>query len=98
MASDPNPTQPVDAVFDGLRALWSTVVIERLSVSHPADDDNLWFIRLDATSSPAWPVQIETHPGGQSPFLIEGDGPGQRRETSDVHDAVATIAEWLTGA
>jgi hypothetical protein len=40
-------------------------------------------------------IQIETHPGGQPPFLIEGPKGEQALETSDLTEASATIVAWL---
>ncbi|MDQ3643706.1 MAG: hypothetical protein M3450_20125 [Actinomycetota bacterium] len=65
--------------------------IERLAVKYPADDDNLWLI----TAGPEREVQIGSHPGGRPPFLIEGDLPDQRHETSEVAKAVDCIVAWL---
>ena len=81
----------VEAIFDELRAQLPSVVIERIRVKWPADDDNVWFISSDTPVS----VQVDTYPGGHAPFLIEGGQPNQRRETSDVHEAVGLILDWL---
>jgi hypothetical protein len=81
----------VEEIFDELRAQLPSVVIERIQVKWPADDDSVWFVRSDAPGS----VQVDTCPGGYAPFLIEGGEPNQRRETSDVHEAVGLILDWL---
>jgi hypothetical protein len=86
-----NPPVTIDRVLDELRARVPDVRIERLKVKWPADDDNLWFIG----SGPFPDVQIGSHPDGLPPFLIEGKGTGERRETSDVADAVDVIVRWL---
>jgi hypothetical protein len=87
---------PVDAVFSALEARFPDIVIERLQVSHPdADDDNLWFIRTHTDAAVA--VQIETHPGGEPPFLVEGDDAGQRVETSSAGEAITVATGWLEG-
>jgi hypothetical protein len=85
----------VDDVLSGVRARLPDVRIERLQVSHPADDDNLWSTAHGGSASRFSPVQIETHTGGLPPFLIEGDGAGQRYETSGADEAVDVILEWL---
>jgi len=82
----------VETVFAALRQRLPSVTIERLQVKYPADDNNLWFIRADASPE----VQVGTYPDGLSPFLIEGDSPGQRRETSDVGEALDLILAWLS--
>jgi hypothetical protein len=88
---------PVDGVFETVRGAVPDAHVERLTVVHPGDDDNVWWIwtgpvRLaDAKGS----VQIDTHVGGAPPFLIEGDLPGQQVETSSVDEAAALIVGWL---
>jgi hypothetical protein len=81
----------IDSVLDELRERLPEVHIERLKVTWPADDDNLWYIRSGAGPE----VQIECRSEGRGPFLIEGDGRGQRMETADAREAVNTIVEWL---
>jgi hypothetical protein len=83
--------QSVEAVFAQLRKRLPSVSIDQLAVKHPADDDNLWFIKAEAHCE----VQIGSHPGGRPPFLIEGNMPGQRQETSEVAEAVDLIVGWL---
>lgn len=61
---------PVDGLFDQLRERIDGLMVERLEVTHAADDDNVWFLR--ATRSPA-EDQIDTWPHGQTPFYIEAD-------------------------
>jgi hypothetical protein len=87
---------PVDAVFAALEARFPGVVLERLQVSHPGDDDNLWFVRAHVDA--AVTIQIETRPGGQPPFLVEGDDVYQRAETSGADEAVALAAGWSRAA
>jgi hypothetical protein len=88
---------PVDEVFRRVRASVPGVRVERLSVKFPADDDNVWWVwtgaerRLDAVRS----VQIDSASDGAPPFLIEGDGDGERLETKDAAVAVAAILRWL---
>jgi hypothetical protein len=83
---------PIDAVFASLHAAMASLSIERLQVRNPNDDNNLWFISAAGLPDD---IQIDAHPGGQPPFLIEGNGEGQRLSTSDVDEAVATILSWL---
>jgi hypothetical protein len=65
------------------------LIIERLVVTHAADDDNLYFLGDEA--GPGW-VRFETHPGGQPPFLIEDD---HQVWTSEVAEAAATVVSCL---
>ena len=80
---------PVDEVFDQLRERVPGLAIERLQVTRPADDDNVYFIgdqhRLDR-------IQIDTRPAGEPPFLIENGG---RHQTSDPAEAATIIYGWL---
>ena len=80
---------PVDDVFARLRSDASGVVIERLEVTHAGDDDNLFFVGDERGFER---VHVEVRPGGQPPFLIEGE---ERFETSDVAQAVAVIRLYL---
>ena len=65
------------------------LIIQRLDVTHPADDDNVYFLG-DAEEYNR--VQVDTRPDGQPPFLIEGT---ERLQTSDPAEAIATIIAWL---
>jgi hypothetical protein len=80
---------PVDQVFAQVRRVVPRLVVERLQVMHPGDDDNVYFLGdehgLDR-------VQVDTCPGGRPPFLIEA---GERFETSDAAEAAAAVASWL---
>jgi hypothetical protein len=71
------------------------VRVDRLSVTHPGDDDNLWYIR-QSTDGPE--VKIESRPDGQAPFLIEGDEADQRLEIATADEAVIVIQKWLHGS
>ena len=88
---------PIELVFRRVRDAVAGVRIERLTVTHAADDDNVWWVwtgtgrEADADRS----VQIDTHPGGTPPFLLEGSTPGQRLESSDATEATAAILKWL---
>ena len=65
--------------------------IERLQVTHPADDENLWFVRRGDRE-----VQFDCHPGGQPPFLVEGDGLDQRQSAGSAEAAAKVIVKWLS--
>lgn len=82
---------PLDEVFDQLRERVPGLVIERLQVMYPADDDNVFFIGdqhgLDR-------VQIDTCPAGEPPFLVENENEG-RHQTSDPAGAATIIQGWL---
>ena len=80
---------PVDEVFDQLRRHIPGLVVERLEVTHPTDDDNVYFIGdehgLDR-------IQLDTGPGGQPLFYIEN---GDRYQTSEAAEAATIIRSWL---
>jgi hypothetical protein len=84
---------PVDEVLVAVARRRPEVRIARIWVSHPADDDNLWEFFLPEIRYST--VQIETHPDGRPPYLIEGNGDRQRLETSSVQEAVDVILSWL---
>jgi hypothetical protein len=79
----------LDGVLDELRRRVPGLVVERLIVSHPADDDNVYFI---GDQDGRGRVQVDTWPGGQPPFLIEG---AERAEASDSREAVELICAGL---
>jgi hypothetical protein len=85
------PRSPVDDLLGALDHLSPAVSIARLRVTHPADDDNLWFVR---TATRDHDVQFECHPDGQPPFLVEG-GDGERIEAASVIEAVVAIRRLL---
>ena len=82
---------PIDEVFSQLRELVPGVIIERLEVTHPAEDDNVYFIDDQHEFDR---VQVDTNPDGQPPFLIENEN-GLRHETTDTTEAVTLIRDWL---
>ena len=85
---------PIEAVLAAVRASVGGVRVDRLAVTHLADDDNVWFIR---TSGGAEEVQIDSHPNGQPPFFIETD---QHRQVTalTVREAIEVIERWLLAA
>jgi hypothetical protein len=88
---------PVDAVFSQVQQAVTDANFERLAVTHPADDDNVWWIWIGPGPRDIGQrsVQIDTAPGGTPPFLVEGDGEGQWLQTSDAAEAGAAVIRWL---
>ncbi|MEV4283231.1 hypothetical protein [Actinoplanes xinjiangensis] len=74
-----------------VRESFPDVRIERLTVTRPADDDNVWFLRRPDIED-EW--QIDCAPGGRPPFLIESDS-GRRVRTGDVGEAARTLVAGL---
>jgi hypothetical protein len=81
---------PIDEVFAALRRSFSDIRIERLSVTHPTDDNNVWFI---TRASVGTELQIDSMPNGAPPFLLESDSDGAR--TEDASEAIQRLTEWL---
>jgi hypothetical protein len=69
------------------------LVVERLEVTHPGDDDNVYFLgkgtRYDL-------VQVDTRESGQPPFLIETDD--EAHNTSGHAHATALVLRLLVEA
>jgi hypothetical protein len=83
---------PVDHVFMALRDAYPGLRIVRLSVTHPADDDNVWFITpVDSDTE----LQLDSMPNGYPPFLLESDHARERAD--EVAVAVDILSEWLRG-
>ena len=88
-ASMMSGSSPVERLLADLRRMHPDLSIERLRVTHPADDDNVWFVRLRERE-----VQIDCRRGGLPPFLIEGNG-GAPETADDVELAAAVIGRML---
>jgi hypothetical protein len=80
---------PIDDVFDQLREQIPGLIVERLEVTHPADDNNVYFIGDQHQPDL---IQVDTYPHGGPPFLIENGG---RHDTTDTTQAVAIIRDLL---
>jgi hypothetical protein len=89
---------PLDGVLDQLRAKIPGLVVERLEMPHPADDDNVFFIGNDTVLDQ---VQIDCTDGGQPPFVVEGtitiDGDRQIR-TSDPDATAARVIALMSAS
>lgn len=80
---------PLDELLDELRSRMPRFTVERLEVTHRADDDNVYFIDDQYGTDP---VQLDTAPDGQPPFYIENGG---RHQTPEVAEAVSIIGNCL---
>jgi hypothetical protein len=84
---------PLDEVFAALRGAFPDLRIKRVTVTHPADDDNVWFI---ARSGHDLDLQIDSAPDGAPPFLLESHN--DRTSTDDVREAIGWLTRWLAEA
>src|SRR5690606_4801797 len=84
---------PLDAIISALRTEFPDLRVERLQVTHPADDDNVWFVSRPPLDGD---IQIDTRPDGRPPFLIESDR--GRVSTHDVDEAAGLLRRWLVPA
>lgn len=79
----------IDDVFAALRRDVPELLIERLSATHPGDDDNVYFLGTRAHPDL---VQIDTAPNGWPPFVVEA---AERLDTSDPEHAADAARIWL---
>jgi hypothetical protein len=82
----------IDTLIQSMTAIYPTVRVRQLEVSHPgADDDGLWFFQ-DPNSETE--VQVESSMG-MCPFLVETDESDVRLTVTSVDQAVETLARLL---
>jgi hypothetical protein len=75
----------IDRIIESLKREFPAVQVTQLQVTHPADDDGLWFINVPGKSRK---IQIES-PDGNCPFLIEFDGSTKQLHGKTVDDVLA---------
>ena len=80
---------PLDEVLDALRQQHPDLVVERLTTTHPTDDDNVFFFGFGQIHNV---VQVDTGPAGQPPFSIEAD---DRVDTAQPAEALVAIQTRL---
>ncbi|MFJ6617742.1 hypothetical protein ACIQOW_09255 [Kitasatospora sp. NPDC091335] len=76
---------PLDEVLDGARRLLPGLGVERLRVTRPGDDDNVYFLGVGSRTGR---VQVDSGEHGQPPFVVEGAG---RIRTTDPAEALAAV-------
>ena len=89
----PGMTPDLRRIIDGVLADLPDVEWQQLWVSHPADDDGLWFFWRRARRDER--VQIESS-SGFCPFLIETDRDDERRWGQTPDEVASTIVALLT--
>jgi hypothetical protein len=88
-------TADLREIIAGVTGALPDVELEHLQVTHPADDDGLWFFRRRGRSS--WDVQIESS-SGVCPFLVETDLDNERRWGQTPEEVVEIIVALLRGS
>ena len=76
---------PLDVLLQRVRASVPDLIVERLVVVHPGDDDNVYLL---GNASGRDLVQVNTYPDGQPTFFIEAS---DRAEAADVTTAAGAI-------
>lgn len=87
-----NQSRDVDRIIEDVRQIFPEIIVEQLKVTHPADDDGLWFFHLP--ENPKDEIQIES-PYGNCPFLIENMRNDERKNGETIEQVVAIICEYF---
>ena len=77
----------IDKIVSALKNEFPACQIARLQVTHPADDNNLWFFKIPGKKRE---VQMESL-NGNCPFIIELSDSNKRLEGKSVDDVLAKI-------
>ena len=77
----------IAAIIDRFMALFVDGEVHQLKVSHPADDDGLWFFRR---RSQKMELQLESS-SGDFPFLIESSSHDRRFVAHTLEEAIEVI-------
>ena len=81
---------PLDEVLRLVRVEVPDLVVERLVMPYPGDDDNVYF--LERAAVPARVVQIDTHEDGKPTFYLEAE---DRAESDDAAAAAGMVVHAL---
>jgi hypothetical protein len=81
----------IDQVIAGLRRRHPDLRIEQLRVTHPADDDGIWFFKLPSTEIE---VQLESSTGS-CPFLVESSRSPERQHAATIVEAINMVSTVL---
>jgi|SRR5437899_2320233 len=82
-----NMPRDIDQIIELLRRRVPGVQITQLQVTHPADDDGLWFVTVPERKRQ---VQIESS-SGDCPFIIESDFSSETHYGRSVYEVVGTV-------
>ncbi len=89
--SAPSTTSDLEAVIRGVKGHFPNIDWQQLPVTHPGDDDGIWFFKLLGSRDE---VQIESS-DGLCPFLIETNRHDGRQVAETVEEVVETVVRWL---
>ncbi len=85
-------TRDIDRILDRILAIRPDVDSSQLQVTHPADDDGLWFFRVRGSDCE---VQLESS-SGDFPFLVEADyDEGATYTVDSLDEAISMILRLL---
>jgi len=87
-----NQIRDVDRIIEAVRQAFPDAVVDQLKVTHPADDDGLWYFHLP--ENPKDDIQIESS-YGNCPFLIENMRNDDRKNGETVEQVVSIICQYL---
>ena len=87
-----NQIRDVDRIIEGVRQTFPEAVVDQLKVTHPADDDGIWYFHLP--ENPKDDIQIESS-YGNCPFLIENMRSDDRKRGENVEQVVSIICEYF---
>ena len=82
----------VDLIANAVRGAMPHIVISQLQVTHPADDDGIWYFHV--ATNPSDEIQIESSTG-ECPFLIENSKDHSRRTGDSVDEVVTAILKYF---
>ena len=71
-------------------AIYPAIKVKQLKVTHPADDDGIWFFSCNNDVE----VQLESSTGNL-PFLLESTAHDRRVEINSIDEAVSKIRNEL---
>ncbi len=81
----------VDKIIETVTSELPNVQWHQLQVTHPADDDGLWFFNLPGARNS---VQIESSTG-MCPFIVENDLTPEFYHGQTVEEVTRKVVEWL---
>lgn len=85
-------SRDIDEIIERVIETFPQVNICQLKVTHPADDDGIWYFWLGESSGDD--IQIENS-YGKCPFLIETNRSDERRWGNSVDETVNIVCEHL---